>query len=251
MKQRRIADFYQLDPEYIDEVYALQIELLKMQKYISEQRKRIVLLFEGRDAAGKGSAISRFTQFLNPQHYETVALGRPTKVERGQWFFQRYLKRLPNRGKMAFFDRSWYNRAVVEPVMGFCTSDQYELFMNQVNHVEKMLVDDGILLVKFWFSIQLDDQAHRIQERLNTPLIQWKVSPVDLAAQEKWEEFTAFKTKMFDRTSQPHAPWHNVKGDNREDGRIQAMKHVLSLYDFPDKTTAICIPDPTKVLIVA
>lgn len=247
MKQKRIADFYQLDPEYVDEVYALQIELLKMQKHICEQKARLVILFEGRDTAGKGSAISRFTQFLNPQHYGSVALGKPTKIERGQWYFQRYLKRLPNAGKISFFDRSWYNRAVVEPVMGFCTSRQYELFMGQVNSVEQMLVDDGITLVKFWFSIRMEEQTRRIQERLNTPLIQWKVSPVDLAAQEKWEEFTSYKTEMFRRTSSEHAPWRIVNGSNREDSRIHAMKYVLSLYDYADKNEEICVPDTQKV----
>lgn len=247
MKQKRIADYYQLDPEFVEEVYALQIELLKMQKHISERKSRLVILFEGRDTAGKGSAISRFTQYLNPQYYTTLALGKPTRTEQGQWYFQRYLKRLPNAGKITFFDRSWYNRAVVEPVMGFCSPQQYDLFMSQVNVVEKMLVDDGVMLVKFWFSIEMQEQTRRIQERLNTPLIQWKVSPVDLAAQEKWEEFTAYKSKMFEQTNSSHAPWQIVNGASREDSRIQAMKYVLSLFDYVDKDEAICTPDARKV----
>lgn len=251
MKQKSIADFYQLDPQYVDEIYALQIELLKMQMHIVESNLRLAIFFEGRDAAGKGSAIARFTQYLNPQHFTSIALGKPTELERGQWYFQRHLKRLPNAGKIAFFDRSWYNRAVVEPVMGFCTKDEYQRFMQQVNSVESMLVDDGIKLVKLWFSIDSIEQALRIQERLNTPLIRWKVSSVDLAAKEKWEDFSSYKAEMFRRTSSPHAPWMIVKGSSREDSRIQAMKYVLSLYDYPDKNVKICSPDPTKVSIVS
>lgn len=248
MKQKTIENFYRVDPNYIEEIYALQIELLKLQKHIKETKRRVAILFEGRDAAGKGSAIFRFTQFLNPQHFRSVALGKPTRIERGQWYFQRYFKKLPNAGSMAFFDRSWYNRAVVEPTMGFCTSEQYQLFMTQVNPVEKMLVDDGMTLIKLWFSIGMHEQKQRIDERLNTPLIQWKVSPVDLAAQEKWDEFSKYKSNMFEHTCTDHAPWQIVKGSNREDGRIQAMKYVLSLFDYEDKAVSICKSDPEKVM---
>lgn len=248
---KQISDFYQLKPKYLDEVYALQVELLKMQKFIHETSQRLVILFEGRDAAGKGSAISRFTQYLNPQHFKSVALGKPTAIEQGQWYFQRYLKRLPTAGKIAFFDRSWYNRAVVEPVMGFCSKTQYEQFMTQVNAIEKMLTDDGIRLVKLWFSVDMAEQSRRIEERLTVPLIRWKVSEVDLAAQEKWEEFTSYKNEMFRRTNSAHAPWLVVKTPVREESRIQAMRYVLSLYDYPDKKPSICIPDPGKVYSAA
>lgn len=249
MKQKTIANFYQVDPNYVEEIYTLQVELLKLQKHVWENGERCVILFEGRDAAGKGSGIARFTQFLNPQHFRTIALGKPTRIEQGQWYFQRYLRHLPDAGMMTFFDRSWYNRAVVEPAMGFCTDEQYERFMEQVNAIEKMLVDDGITLVKLWFSIHMQEQKRRIDERLNTPLIQWKVSPVDLAAQEKWEDFTRYKEAMFDRTSTADAPWQIVHGENREDSRIQAMKHVLSLFDYADRNESICRPDPSKVTV--
>ena len=242
MKNRTIQEFYQVNPIYIEELYFLQVELLKLQKHIKEQNMRLAILFEGRDTAGKGAAIFRFTQFLNPREYGTVALGKPTKEEKGQWYFQRYLQELPNAGEMVFFDRSWYNRAVVEPVMGFCTPAEYERFMQQVSPLEKMLVDDGVVLVKFWFSIDKFQQSSRIQQRIETPLIQWKVSPVDLAAQSKWDEFTNYKTLMFDKTHTAFAPWVIVRGNTREAGRIQAMRYVLSLIDYKDRS-----PDLKKV----
>ena len=168
-KQKTIEEYYQVPPKYIEQLYFLQVELLKLQKHIEEKKLRIAVLCEGRDTAGKGSAINRFTQFLNPRQVRTVALVKPTKVEQGQWYFQRYLKQLPNPGEIVFFDRSWYNRAVVEPALGFCSPQQYELFMRQVNTMEEMLVEDGIILVKFWFSIKSLDQKERIEQRLSSP----------------------------------------------------------------------------------
>lgn len=225
-------ELYQVNPQYWEELYMLQTELLKLQKYVNENKKRLIIIFEGRDAAGKGSAINRFTQFLNPRSYRTVALGKPTDVEKGQWYFQRYITQLPNPGEICFFDRSWYNRAVVEPVMGFCTKAQYDLFMKQVNPFENMLIEDGVVLVKFWFSIKMDEQQERIQNRLENPLKRWKISPVDLAAREKWDDFTLYKEQMFDRTSTPESPWNIIRGSNREQGRIQAIKHVLSIFNY-------------------
>lgn len=247
MKRKTIEEYYQVNPKYIEELYFLQVELLKLQKHIYDQKLRLAILFEGRDAAGKGSAIFRFSQFLNPKSYQTVALGKPNKTERGQWYFQRYIKRLPNAGQMVFFDRSWYNRAVVEPAMGFCKPAQYELFMSQVNTYEKMLVDDGMLLIKFWFSIKANEQKERIEKRLNSPLQQWKVSPVDLAAQEKWEEFTYYKDTMFEKTHTEHCPWWIVRGDDREDSRIQSMRHILSLIDYEDKSPDLKPRDEKKL----
>jgi len=244
---KNIEDYYNVKPEYIPQLYALQVELLKLQKHIKEKGLRLAILFEGRDTAGKGSAISRFSQFLNPQLYKAIALGKPTKLEQGQWYFQRHIKNMPNAGRIVFFDRSWYNRAVVEPVMGFCTEKQHKLFMQQVNHVERMLVEDGVILVKFWFSVDMSEQARRIAERLNTPLIQWKVSPVDLAAQSKWDDFSSYKSKMFKLTSTDLAPWVNVKGESREDSRIQSMKYVLSLFEYENKILELCDPDTSKV----
>lgn len=235
---------YSVDPQYVDDLYFLQVELLKLQKYIYENKLRVAILFEGRDTAGKGSAIFRFTQFLNPRTLKIVALGKPTKNEKGQWYFQRYIKKLPNPGEMVFFDRSWYNRAVVEPAMRFCTPIQYEQFMEQVGIVEKMLIDDGILLVKFWFSIKAEDQKDRIQKRLESPLKKWKVSPVDLAAQEKWEAFTHYKNEMFNRTHSEENQWLIVRGESREHARIQAMKYLLSLMEYTDKSKDLSPIDP-------
>jgi len=243
MNQKELIDYYSVRPRYVETLYKLQTELLKLQKHIKEHNLRVAIFCEGRDTAGKGSAIARFSQFLNPQFYKTVAPGKPTKIEKGQWYFQRHLKQLPNAGRITFFDRSWYNRALVEPVMGFCTDQQHQLFMQQVNTVEKMLTDDGLTLVKLWFSIEKNEQAKRINERINTPLINWKVSPVDLAAQEKWEAFTEYKLKMFDQTSTTHAPWIIVKGQSREASRIQAMQYILSLFDYENKDETCTQPD--------
>lgn len=243
MKIRTIEEYYQVNTTYIEELYFLQVELLKLQKHISEHKMRLVILFEGRDTAGKGSAIFRFSQFLNPREYRSVALAKPTKQERGQWYFQRYIKELPNAGEIVFFDRSWYNRAVVEPAMNFCTEAEYQSFMQQVVPFEKMLVDDGIMVVKLWFSIDKFHQQERIEERLNSPLQHWKVSPVDLAATEKWEKFTEYKTIMFERTHTDYAPWVTVKGNTREEGRIQAMRYVLSLIDYENRSDKLAAPD--------
>lgn len=239
-----ISKYYQVEDQFIPELFLLQSELVKLQKHIADEKLRLAVIFEGRDTAGKGAAIARFTQFLNPQHYQVVALGKPTPREKGQWYFQRYTKRLPNEGEIVFFDRSWYNRAVVEPAMGFCTPEQYQLFQRQVNPYEEMLVDDGIRLVKFWFSIQSITQANRIRKRLESPLERWKVSPVDLAAQDKWEEFTQYKLAMFQNSHTEKSPWIQVKGDVREFMRIQAMRYILSLYEYPDKSPDVQLPDP-------
>ncbi len=245
--EKTFKDFYRTEETFIEEIYMLQVELVKLQRYIHESGKRLAILFEGRDTAGKGSAINRFTQYLNPRSFKVVALGKPSEVERGQWYFQRYIHQLPNAGEISFFDRSWYNRAVVEPVMGFCTKGQYQLFMQQVNLFERMLVDDGIIVVKFWFSINMMEQEKRIKQRLETPLIQWKVSPVDLAAQGKWDEFTKYKNLMFTNTNSDRCPWSIVRGDSREDGRVQAIRYILSLFDYPDAKEEARIYDPAKI----
>lgn len=247
MKNQTLEEYYQVNSKYIEELYLLQVELLKLQKHIFDRKLRLGIFFEGRDTAGKGSAINRFSQFLNPRTYKTVALGKPTKIESRQWYFQRYLKRLPNAGEIVFFDRSWYNRAVVEPVMEFCTPHQYEQFMEQVVVLEKMLSEDGVKLVKFWFSIKMEEQKERIQKRLESPLMRWKVSPVDLAAQEKWEAFTTYKDQMFARTHTDYCPWVIVRGDTREESRIQAMRYILSLLDYTDKSAEVLPPDEVKV----
>lgn len=220
------------------ELIPMQIELLKLQKWIYDQKLRVAILFEGRDTAGKGGAIFRFTRYLNPRFIRVVALPKPTELEKGQWYFQRYIKELPNPGEMVFFDRSWYNRAVVEPVMGFCTHQQYEQFLQQVPLFEQMLLDDGMIIIKFWFSIDITEQKVRIEDRMKNPLKRWKLSTVDLKAQQMWDEFTDYKNKMFLSTHSEKSPWVIVKGNHKPTARIEAMRYLLSRMDYPDKEKA-------------
>lgn len=220
------------------EVIQLQIELLKLQKWIYDQRLRVVIIFEGRDTAGKGGAIYRFTRYLNPRFMRVVALPKPTELEKGQWYFQRYIKELPNPGEMVFFDRSWYNRAVVEPVMGFCTHEQYDLFIKQVPLFEQMLLDDGIILIKFWFSIDITEQKVRIEDRMKNPLKRWKLSTVDLKAQQMWDDFTSYKNKMFLSTHTINSPWVIIKGNNKAVARTESIRYVLSKIEYPEKKKA-------------
>ncbi|MCB9224953.1 MAG: polyphosphate kinase 2 [Crocinitomicaceae bacterium] len=222
---------YEHDQEYIN----LQTEMVRMQNWLIETGKRLIVICEGRDSAGKGGAIMSFIRFINPRHYRVVALNKPTDREKGQWYFQRYIQHFPDPGEIVFFDRSWYNRAVVEPVMGFCSEDQYELFMGQVNNLEKMLIDDGIILFKLWFSIDRDEQNKRLEERKVNPLISWKLSTVDMQAQMKWDDFTHFKLQMFDRTGTDIAPWIVIKGNNKELARKEAMRYVLNNVPYHNK----------------
>jgi len=223
---------------YRAEMRELQIELIKLQKWIQDQQLRLAIIFEGRDTAGKGGAIYRFTRYLNPRAMRVVALPKPTEIEKGQWYFQRYIKELPNPGEIVFFDRSWYNRAVVEPVMDFCTKPQYDLFLKQAPAFEQMLLEDGVILIKFWFSINIVEQKVRIEDRISNPLKLWKLSTVDLKAQQMWDEFTAYKNNMFLNTHSAENPWVIVKGDNKQVARIEAMRYVLAQMDYPDKNAA-------------
>lgn len=219
------------DPEYI----RLQTEMVWMQQALHAQRKRLLIIFEGRDTAGKGGAIMRFVRFINPRHYKVVALSKPTEAEMGQWYFQRYITQLPDPGRIAFFDRSWYNRAVVEPVMGFCNEEQYQLFLKQVVQFEKMLVEDGLPIIKFWFSIDLEEQKNRLKDRETNPLKQWKLSTVDAQAQARWHDFTRYKEAMFENTSTDYCPWVVVQGNDRDTARLEAMRYVLSKMDYDKK----------------
>jgi polyphosphate kinase 2 len=221
----------ELDPEYIH----LQTELVRLQQHIKETNQRVLVLFEGRDTAGKGGAIMRFIRFLNPRLFRVIALSKPTLGESGQWYFQRYIEHLPGPGEIVFFDRSWYNRAVVEPVMGFCTEKQHELFNQQVVQLEKMLINDGIHLFKFWFSIAAEEQEKRLKERVHNPLKQWKLSSVDVQAQSKWEEFTKYKEKMFKNTGTKLSPWIVVNGNIRETARKEAMRCLINKLDYEKK----------------
>ena len=235
--------------KYVEELHDLQIELLKLQNWILKNRKRVVVVFEGRDAAGKGGAIRRFKRYLNPRSTRLVALNKPTDIERGQWYFRRHVKELPNPGEIVFFDRSWYNRAVVEPVMGFCTDDEYEEFMRQVPEFEHMLFENGVDIIKFWFSISRSEQEKRFEARKTDPLKQWKLSPVDLKAQGLWSEFTHYKEKMFSRTHTSFAPWIIVKSDNKRRSRLESIRYLLSRFDYEgnDKAKTILYPDPNTV----
>lgn len=231
------------DQEFLD----LQVEMVRLQDSIRKTGKRLLVIFEGRDAAGKGSTIMRFVRFLNPRHYRIVALAKPTEQEAGQWYFQRYIKELPNPGQIVFFDRSWYNRAVVEPVMGFCTQKEYKFFLQQVVLLERMLKEDGLHMIKFWFSIDEREQAKRIIDRQTNPLKQWKLSTVDALAQSKWDEYTKHKEAMFERTSTTDSPWLVIDGNDRDKACLESMRYVLNKMKYEDKglTGQRLEPDPS------
>jgi polyphosphate kinase 2 len=215
--------------------YELQVELLKLQAWVKETGQRVVILFEGRDAAGKGGTIKRFMEHLNPRGAHVVALEKPSDVERGQWYFQRYIEHLPTRGEIVLFDRSWYNRAGVERVMGFCTDDEYLEFMRQAPEFERNLARSGLHLVKFWFSVSRKEQRRRFKERESHPLKQWKLSPIDMASLDKWEEYTKAKEAMFFYTDTADAPWTVLKSDCKKRARLNAMRYVLHKLPYTNK----------------
>ena len=221
--------------DYNKQIIELQSELVLLQNWIKENNKRVCIIFEGRDAAGKGGAIKRFVEHLNPRNSRVVALSKPTELELGQWYFQRYLANIPNPGEIVFFDRSWYNRAIVEPVMGFCSNYDYMLFMNQVNDFEKMLIDDGIIIIKLWFSISKEVQKSRFVSRLTNPLKTWKFSNVDLEGQKRWDLYSDYKTRMFNKTNTEIAPWKIIESNNKLSARIESIKYVLSSFDLKNK----------------
>ncbi|OOR83314.1 polyphosphate kinase 2 [Moraxella canis] len=223
---------------YEAQKYKLQIELLKLQHHIKTTGQKLVIIFEGRDAAGKGGTIKRFMEHLNPRGARVVALEKPTEQERGQWYFQRYVQHLPTAGEIVLFDRSWYNRAVVERVMGFCTDEEYRIFMHQVPEFEKHLVESGIHLVKFWFSVSREEQRARFASRENDPLKQWKLSPVDKASLNKWDDYTLAKEAMFFNTDTAEAPWIVIKSDCKKRARLNAMRYVLNKLTYENKDTS-------------
>lgn len=235
---------------YVEELKLLQIELVNLQRWIDKKKMRVAVIFEGRDAAGKGGSIKRFTEHLNPRSMRVVALPKPTEVEQGQWYFRRYIKELPNPGEIVFFDRSWYNRAVVEPVMGFCTKGQYKQFMQQVSEFEHMLYEDNLVLIKFWFSISKEEQQRRFSSRLKNPLKRWKFSPVDMKGQELWDKYTHYKEQMFSKTHTPFSPWIIVRTDDKRTARLESIRHMLSVFDYPGKggSKAILLPDPNVIV---
>jgi polyphosphate kinase 2 len=226
----------------------LQIELLKAQKWIKESGQKIVMLFEGRDAAGKGGTIKRFMEHLNPRGAHVVALEKPTEEESGQWYFQRYIKHLPTKGEIVLFDRSWYNRAGVERVMGFCEPSEYLEFMRQTPELERMLTRSGINLFKYWFSVTEEEQIARFKKRETDPLKQWKLSPIDKLASEKWNDYTEAKEAMFFYTDTADAPWVVIKSDDKKRARLACMQHFLSKLNYPDKNHHVVRgPDPLIV----
>ncbi len=236
--------------QYEQEKKLLQIELVKLQKWAKNTNQRIAVIFEGRDAAGKGGNIRRFTEHLNPRSMRLVALSRPTDVEKGQWYFSRYIQHLPNPGEIVFFDRSWYNRAVVEPVMGFCTQREYKQFMVQLSAFEHMLYEDGMIIIKFWLSITKEEQLKRFNARMGNALKRWKFSPVDKKGQEYWDQYTNYKEKMFSKTHTSFSPWVIVKTNNKQTARLECMRYVLSQidYDGKDDSKTSLLPDPNVIM---
>jgi polyphosphate kinase 2 len=234
--------------EYMQRVTPLQVELLKAQAWVKATGERVIILFEGRDAAGKGGTIKRFMEHLNPRGARVVALEKPSERERTQWYFQRYVEHLPAGGEMVFFDRSWYNRAGVERVMGFCSPTDYLEFMRQAPELERMLVRSGIRLFKFWFSVTRDEQLRRFESRGTDPLKQWKLSPIDKASLDKWDEYTEAKEAMFFYTDTADAPWTIVKSNDKRRARLEAMRHFLDVMPYPGKDAGVVhTPDPLIV----
>ena len=234
--------------EYDEQKYLLQVELLKFQKWTADTNTKHVLLFEGRDAAGKGGTIKRFMEHLNPRYARTVALSKPNDREQNQWYFQRYVRHLPTAGEVVLFDRSWYNRAGVERVMGFATPPEYEQFIDQAPLFERMLVDSGISLTKFWFSVTQSEQRTRFIIRQVDPVRQWKLSPIDLLSLDKWDDYTQAKEEVFRRTDIDIAPWTTVKSNDKKRARVNAMRHLLSRFDYEGKDSDLVgRPDPKIV----
>lgn len=217
---------------YETKLKKLQVELRKLQEWVERKEEKVVILFEGRDAAGKGGAIRRITQHLNPREFKVVALPKPTEEEQGEWYFQRYINNLPRKGKIVFFDRSWYNRAVVEPVNGFCTQEEYNIFMNQVNDFERMLIESGTRVIKFYFSISKNEQIKRFEDIKSSPLKKWKFSKVDQNAIKLWDSYTEYKNKMFEKTNTEISPWIIIKANRKSQARIEAMQKVLDLLPY-------------------
>ena len=234
---------------YEKELATLQVELLKFQNHVKKKGLKILMIFEGRDAAGKGGTIKRITEHLNPRGARVVALEKPSDIESSQWYFQRYVKHLPSAGEIVMFDRSWYNRSMVEPVMGFCTERQQHKFLKDVPEFEAMIVDEEIKIFKFYFSVSKDEQEKRFKERETDPLKQYKLSPVDKESQRLWDEYTLEKFMMLSATHTDHAPWTIVKSDNKKKARINCIKHILNFVEYPNKVPKKVIQVDKKIIV--
>lgn len=220
------------EARYVKALKEKQEKLIKLQKWVIDRGEKVIVIFEGRDAAGKGGAIRRITEHINPRQFRIVALNIPTEDERNQWFFQRYINQFPNPGEMVFFDRSWYNRAVVEPVNGFCTDKEYQIFMSQVNDFEEMLIESGTYLIKFYFSISKQEQEDRFKDIRSSSLKRWKMSPVDENAQDLWEQYTHYKEKMFEKTNTKLSPWKIISANKKSEARLEAISHLLQSIPY-------------------
>jgi len=228
--------------KYESRLKSLQEELIKLQSWVETNNEKVVIIYEGRDAAGKGGAIRRATEHINPREFKVVALPKPTIEEQGQWYFQRYINELPRSGKIVLFDRSWYNRAIVEPVNGFCTQNEYEIFMDQVNDFERMITQSGIRLIKLYFSITKDEQAKRFEDIKTSPIKKWKFSAVDERALELWDDYTKYKNAMFKKTNTKIAPWIIIKGNKKTNARIESIEHILNNIPYDTKDQEIVNP---------
>jgi len=244
-----LGDYKQLDSQILNEgiqkIYDLQslkpyqIELIKLQNWLEKENKRMIILFEGRDASGKGGAIRRITRYMNNKHYRVVALGKPTETQRNQWFLQRYIEHFPTAGEIVLFDRSWYNRAMVEPIFGFCTQEEHEIFMEDIVNFEQDLVRQNMILIKLYFSVSKEEQKRRFDRRINDPLRQWKFSEVDMQAQDLWDEFSEKKYEMLRKTTSRSAPWHIIRSDNKHLARLEAMKIILNSVDYDGRNYSL------------
>ena len=246
------AHFKIPDPakDYEYQLKKLQVELVKLQSWVIKNQKRVIVIFEGRDTSGKGGAIKRFTEHLNPRAMRVIAMPKPTELEKKQWYFRKYIQELPEAGEIVFFDRSWYNRAVVEPVMEFCTPAEYDRFMRQVSEFEHMLFEDGISLVKLWYSITKEEQLKRFSERKNNPLKRWKFSPVDEMGQQLWDKYTYYKEQMFSKTHTSFSPWIIVKTNDKKTARLESIRYLLSSFEYDYKLEAATrvLPDPNVIM---
>jgi len=236
---------------YEKEIIKMQLELVKLQRHIEETGQKVLIIFEGRDAAGKGGNIKRFMEYLNPRNAKVVALQKPTEQEQSQWYFQRYLKHLPNGGEMALFDRSWYNRGGVEPVMGFVNKKNYEKFMHDVPKLEDMLISSGVKVIKLYYSVSKSEQAKRFDERRRNPLKQYKLSPIDQFSQQLWKKYTLAEYHNFKNTSTKNSPWTIINSDDKKESRINSIKYVLSQFDYPEKISKKELEYDKKIVISA